>query len=65
MIQYIKEKIPNAIIENELLIHPLPKIQINYRILTNIEEINIYMMKFNKISVINAIKDNKITLVLK
>lgn len=65
MILYIKQQIPNAIIKDDLLISPLPKIQVNYRILTNIEEINIYMVKFNKMSIIESIKDNKITLVLK
>ena len=65
MIQYIKQQIPNAIIKNDLLISPLPKIQVNYRILNNIEEINIYMVKFNKMSIIESIKNNKITLVLK
>jgi hypothetical protein len=65
MILYIKQQIPNAIIKNDLLISPLPKIQVNYRILNNIEEINIYMVKFNKMSIIESIKNNKITLVLK
>lgn len=65
MILYIKEQIPNAIIKDDLLISPLPKIQVNYRILNNIEEINIYMVKFNKMSIIESIKNNKITLVLK
>jgi hypothetical protein len=65
MILYIKQQIPNAIIKDDLLISPLPKIQVGYRILTNIEEINVYMYKFPKESVLESIKNEKCTLVFK
>lgn len=65
MILYLKYNLKNAKVKNDLLLDPLPKIQVGYRILTNIEEINIYMYKFPKESVLESIKNEKCTLVFK
>lgn len=65
MILYLKYNLKNAKVKNDLLLSPLPKIQVGYRILTNIEEINIYMYKFPKESVLESIKNEKCTLVFK
>lgn len=65
MILYLKHNLKNAKVKNDLLLFPLPKIQVGYRILTNIEEINIYMYKFPKESVLESIKSKNITLVYK
>jgi hypothetical protein len=65
MILYLKYNLKNAKVKNDLLLYPLPKIQVGYRILTNIEEINVYMYKFPKESVLESIKNEKCTLVFK
>lgn len=65
MILYLKYNLKNAKVKNDLLLDPLPKIQVGYRILTNIEEINVYMYKFPKESVLESIKNEKCTLVFK
>lgn len=65
MIQYLKHNVKNAKIKNNLLIEPLPTIQVGYKVLTNIEEINIYMYKFPKQSVLHSMINKKIRLIVK
>lgn len=48
-----------------LIIEPLPCIQRNYKDVTNVEEINILMNKFHASTIIEAMNNKKIKLIVK
>jgi hypothetical protein len=58
----IKKHIPDAIFKKGVLISPLPTIKFGYRIRTEVEFIEMVFVKYDFKTVVEAMKNKKITL---
>jgi len=60
----IKKHIPNAIFKDGVLISPLPTVKFGHRIRTEVEFIEMVFVKYDFKTVVEAMKNKKIILIL-